>query len=50
MAKLDAVIEDMKEVNKSCGAWIYDADGNVKDDVICGSGLPLRYELKDYEL
>ena len=24
MAKLDAVIEDIKEVNKSCGAWIYD--------------------------
>ena len=50
MAKLDAVIEDMKEVNKSCGAWIYDADGNVKDDVICGNVLPLLYELKDYEV
>ena len=50
MAKLDAVIEDIKEVNKSCGAWIYDADGNVKDDVICGNVLPLLYELRDYEV
>ena len=50
MAKLDAVIEDIKEVNKSCGAWIYDADGEIKDDVICGSVLPLLYELKDYEI
>ena len=50
MTKLDAVIEDIKEVNRTCGAWIYDADGNIKDDVICGSILPLLYELKDYEV
>ena len=50
MTKLDAVIEDIKEVNKTCGAWIYDADGNIKDDVICGSILPLLYKLKDYEI
>ena len=50
MAKLDAVIGDIKEVNKSCGAWIYDADGEIKEDVICGSVLPLLYELKDYEV
>ena len=50
MAKLDTVIEDIKEVNKSCGAWIYDADGEIKDDVICGGVLPLLCELKDYEV
>lgn len=50
MTRLDAVIKDIKEVNKACGAWIYDADGNVKDDVICGSVLPLLYELRDYEV
>ena len=50
MTKLDAVIEDIKEVNKTCGAWIYDADGNIKDDAIYGSVLPLLYELKDYEV
>ena len=49
MAKLDAVIEDIKEVNKSSGASIYDADGNIKDDVICGNVLPLLCELRDYE-
>ena len=50
MTRLDAVIEDIKEVNKTCNAWIYDADGNIKDDVICGNVLPLLYELKDYEV
>ena len=50
MTKLDAVIKDIEEVNKTCGAWIYDVDGNIKDDVICGSVLPLLYELKDYEV
>ena len=50
MTRLDAVIGDIKEVNKTCNAWIYDADGNIKDDVICGSVLELLYELKDYEL
>ena len=50
MTRLDAVIEDIKEVNKACGAWIYDADGNIEDDVICGNVLELLYELRDYEL
>lgn len=50
MTKLDVVIKDIKEVNKMGNAWIYDADGNIKDDVICGSVLPLLYELKDYEV
>ena len=50
MTRLDAVIKDIEEVNKTCGAWIYDADGNIKDDVICGNVLPLLYELKDYEI
>ena len=50
MTRLDAVIEDIKEVNRACGAWIYDADGEIKEDVICGSVLPLLYELKDYEV
>lgn len=50
MTKLDAIIEDIKEVNKMGNAWIYDADGNIKDDAICGSVLELLYELKDYEV
>ena len=50
MTRLDAIIKDIEAVNKMGNAWIYDADGNIKDDVICGSVLPLLYELKDYEL
>lgn len=50
MTKLDVVIKDIEAANKTCGAWIYDADGNIKDDAIYGSVLPLLYELKDYEV
>ena len=50
MTKLDVVIKNIKEVNKMGYAWIYDADGNIKDNVICGNVLPLLYELKDYEI
>lgn len=50
MTRLDAVIKDIEAVNKMEYAWIYDADGNIKDDVICGSVLPLLYELRDYEV
>lgn len=50
MIRLDAVIKDIEAVNKACGVWMYDADGEIKDDVICGSVLPLLYELKDYEV
>ena len=50
MTRLDAVIEDIEAVNRACGGWIYDADGEIKDDVICGNVLPLLYELRDYEV
>ena len=50
MTKLDAVIKDIEAVNKAGIAWIYDADGNIKDNVICGNVLPLLYELRDYEI
>ena len=50
MTRLDAVIKDIEAVNKMGNAWIYDANGNIKDDVICGSVLPLLYELRDYEI
>ena len=50
MTRLDAVIKDIEAANKIGYAWIYDADGNIKDNVICGNVLPLLYELKDYEV
>lgn len=50
MSRLDNVIKDIENVNKECHAWIYDANGNIKDNVICGNVLDLLYELKDYEI
>lgn len=50
MTRLDAVIKDIEAVNKMGNAWIYDADGEIRDDVICGSVLELLYELRDYEV
>ena len=50
MTRLDAVIKDIEAANKTCSAWMYDVDGNIKDNVICGNVLPLLYELKDYEI
>ena len=50
MTRLDEVIKDIENVNKERHAWIYDANGNIRDDVICGNVLDLLYELKDYEI
>ena len=50
MTRLDAVIKDIEAVNKAGIVWIYDEDGNIKDNVICGNVLPLLYELRDYEV
>ena len=50
MLKLDAVIKDIKDVNLMGDAWIYDDNGNIKDDVMCGSVLPWLEELKEYEI
>lgn len=50
MTRLDEVIKDIENVNKERHAWIYDDNGNIKDDVICGDVLDLLYELKNYEI
>jgi hypothetical protein len=50
MSRLDNVIKDIENVNKGAYAWIYDDNGNIKDNVICGNVLDLLYELKDYEI
>lgn len=50
MSRIDNVIADIKNVDKDGHAWIFDADGNIRDDVICGDVLDLLYELKDYEI
>ena len=50
MSRLNNVIKDIENVNKERHAWIYDDNGNIKDNVICGNVLELLYELKDYEI
>ena len=50
MTRLENVIADIESVNKEVHAWIYNNDGEIKDDVICGNVLDLLYELKDYEI
>ena len=48
MSRLTEVIKEVKESRK--GAWIYDENGNIRDDVICGDVLEWLEELKDYEI
>lgn len=53
MSRLDNVIEQVKAVrriDKNHRAWIFDDNGNIKDNVICGDVLPLLEELKEYEI
>lgn len=50
MSRLDNVIADIKDVDKNGYAWIFDADGNIRDDVICGDVVPFLEELKECEV
>lgn len=51
MSRLTNVIEAVKasriDENR---AWIYDDNGNISNDVICGDIIPYLEELKDYEI
>ena len=51
MSRLTNVIEEVKasRIGKN-RAWIYDEDGNISNDVICGDIIPYLEELKDYEI
>lgn len=50
MSRIDNVIADIKNIDKNGNAWIFDADGNIRDDVICGDVIPFLEELKGYEV
>ena len=50
MSRIDNVIADIKNVDRNGHAWIFDADGNIRDDVICGDVIPFLEELKEYEV
>ena len=51
MSRLKNVIEAVKASRISENrAWIYNENGNISDDVICGDIIPYLEELKDYEI
>lgn len=51
MTRLEKVIEEVKSVRTGSGcAWIFDENGNIRDDVLVGDVIPLLEELKEYEI
>ena len=50
MSRIDNVIADIRNIDKNGNAWIFDANGNIRDDVICGDVIPFLEELKGYEV
>lgn len=51
MTRLENVIKEIKSVRVGENrAWIFDEDGKIKDDVLCGEVLDLLEEMKDYEI
>ena len=51
MTRLEKVIEEVKSVRTGPGrAWIFDENGNMREDVLVGDVIPLLEELKEYEI
>lgn len=51
MGKINMIIKDLKSLHKGPNRpWIYDENGNMKDNIICGDVIPLLEELKEYEV
>ena len=51
MSRIEQVIESVKGARQGTHRpWIYDENGRIKDEVICGEVLDLLEELKDYEI
>ena len=51
MSRLENVIEAVKASRTGKNkAWIYDENGNISDEVICGDVIPFLEELKEYEI
>ena len=51
MSRLTNVIEAVKASRLGENrAWIYDENGNISNDVICGDVIPFLEELKEYEI
>lgn len=50
MSRLEKVIETVKEIDKSGRSWIFNKDGSIRADIICGDVLPWLEELKEMEI
>ena len=51
MSRLEKVVEEVKKARIGNGrAWIFDDNGKIKDEVICGEVLELLDEFQDYEI
>ena len=51
MSRLEKVIEEVKRARIGNGRpWIFDDNGKIKDEVICGEVLELLDEFQDYEI
>lgn len=51
MTRLENVIEEVKAVRTGAmRSWIFDENGNLREDVLIGDVIPLLEELKEYEI
>ena len=51
MSRLEKVVEEVKKARIGSGKlWIFDDNGKIKDEVICGEVLKLLADFKDYEI
>ncbi len=51
MSRLEKVVEEVKKARIGSGKpWIFDDNGKIKDEVICGEVVKLLEDFKDYEI
>lgn len=51
MTRLEKVIEEVKAAHTGVNRpWIFDENGNMREDVLIGDVIPLLKELKEYEI
>ena len=51
MSRLENVIKNVIQSRKGeHRAWIYNENGEISDDVVCGDIMPLLEDLKEYEI
>lgn len=51
MTRLEKAIEEVKAARTGVNRpWIFDENGNIREDILVGDVLPLLEELKEYEI